>query len=614
MTIGDAAPGGPAMTALGLALVLTAAPAFCRDLVPAVSGKLDADAAEVRVRPSWRLGSGATLASFLKAGLLAPFGALPDPYATLRPSPYGEAGASLRLSGAVEALVMGTAGYARLNSARAIADPQGLGASPASGSAGRSEFSQDWLTGSVYADAGMVVRLSRRVAEAFFVAVDAFGYAALGAMGGLGHHGESLWEGNLGGLWMYKDRALEASWFAGLRLEGARQNSFNNDRFTASAGVAAGAEVALQEGRRRVSGGVEASLRPSDVGVRPSLQVTRGPASALVAADLRKGLDPFYPDSIGVGAEVTLAPVRGLAVTAGGRYRRESYALAPAPIDDFTGYAVASLDFDRLATGWRGSLPALRPYDPAPAAALSSRVPGDGYEAVFAAALQEQPTYEGFVRRIPVRGTDDVLAAVSAFTASFGVYNYNTSEGSPENVDDIGQLYARGRASYLSGQSDPTLVCLGAAQFAAALARDLGLQAGIPIEASAVTVTVPDGSGASSGHAVAAVKMSTPEYGIVFVDWGKLTPTYTYSTERALAIYQALQGIPGLFHDVTSGRDGRHVGYLFSEDGKAFMRSLTFEAEAPADPVGRVFGDAPRGQQLTLQRFRESARARLRGR
>jgi hypothetical protein len=163
------------------------------------------------------------------------------------------------------------------------------------------------------------------------------------------------------------------------------------------------------------------------------------------------------------------------------------------------------------------------------------------------------------------------------------------------------------RKDYLNGTTDPLTVCIGAAQLAADLARE----AKIPIEAAGIAgVQVPGDNGSRGGHAVAAIK--TQPYGIVFVDWGRLTPTYTWDTKQALQIYQGLVGVPSVYHEMTSGTDGRHVGYLFTEDGKKIIRSMTALGDFSPTALQKLFDDDPRSGPVTVDRYKDLTRRRFR--
>ena len=90
-----------------------------------------------------------------------------------------------------------------------------------------------------------------------------------------------------------------------------------------------------------------------------------------------------------------------------------------------------------------------------------------------------------------------------------------------------------------------------------------------------------------------------------------LTPTYTFDTEQAFRVYDALQGIPSVFHTVTAGSDGHPVGYLFTDEGKAIVNNLTFHDEVAKPALERLFNDDPRGAPLTVARSKDLARGKL---
>lgn len=141
----------------------------------------------------------------------------------------------------------------------------------------------------------------------------------------------------------------------------------------------------------------------------------------------------------------------------------------------------------------------------------------------------------------------------------------------------------------------------------AIVAEELGRRWGVEIAATAPTVRVPNAQGTGSGHAVAALK--TKEYGIVFVDWGRLTPTYTWDTREALRLYQALVGMPAFMHELTAGPDGEPAGTLFTEEGKMFLRELTAYGELPQPTLERIFNDAPQSAGRALERYRRILRS-----
>ena len=61
----------------------------------------------------------------------------------------------------------------------------------------------------------------------------------------------------------------------------------------------------------------------------------------------------------------------------------------------------------------------------------------------------------------------------------------------------------------------------------------------------------------------------------------------------------------------TRGADGEHVGYLFSEEGKIFVRNLSFHADMPEPKLQRAFEDDPRGHNITPDRYRRVLRGKF---
>ncbi len=539
----------------------------------------------------------------LTGGLLAPFGGGDG---TLLPSPFGTLGAQLAYHGAIDSLVIVRGGLADLESHKLFSDPNGLAASPADARPAQSRFSQADGVISGYADAGKVFSLGPAWKAAVFAAADMFGMGPL--TGGSSSTGQSLTEGSVGALVMRRSGANEFSVNGSLDVETADRTMWRNGDSTLVPGGEIGAEYARDTTAGRAAVGVDTTLQRADFGIRPYLKLETGKLSMMLAAEARRSRDAFYPDSNGAAAAVSYAPVDGLRVGVQAKVARLQYPMAPAPVMDTEVMANLSIDVGRVfhSDTYRrltSRTPAAR-YVPAYSDAINARMPDAADQARFASALAASPTLEDFAKNYGLRSIDDVLAAASMLTSTLSSdYNYN--EGHPPNVAGADNLYAAMRRDYLAGKTDPLTVCIGAAQLAADMAR----AANIPLEASAMTVQVPGAGKPSEGHAVAAIK--TQQYGIVFVDWGRLTPTYTWDTKQALAIYQGLQGVPSLFHEVTAGTDGSHVGYLFTEDGKKIVRGMSALGDLPASDLQRLFDDDPRGGPMTIERFRELTRGKF---
>jgi len=583
------------MLAARIAQAQTAVPG-----VPPLKVELSDEASEVKAGYRWNIGKWWTLAPTVRAGELAPHGGITSSMpTTMGRSPYYGAGVQAAYHGSYEATIMADMSRATINSSKAYPDPRAQSASPASG--GIDAFSERVRTHGVYVDAGKLVQLGGSVRAAFYGALEGWG-STRGAGGPSQTYG--VFETSAGAAVLARTGHGELLAHAQLRMEGANRDRFNNGQNVMVPSGAAGAEYARPVAGLRAAAGVEATTQRADVGVRPYLSLGSDRVAAIVAAEVRKSRDPFFPDSKGAALGLRAAAARGVNVSVEARADRKSYALAAQPVTDFTISGQVSVDLGRIARVTAGlrerSRAAKTAYRPAASHAMNDRLASAEYRTMFDKAMRESSTFEEFVAKIPVTGVDGLLATISAFTDTFGARNYNYEHGDVKNLSDMGELYRRGRESYLTGDRDGILICIGSAQFASNLARALGERAGVPVMASAVSVDVP------GGHAITAIR--TAEYGIVFADWGRLTPTGTHDTKEALAVYQALQGMPAVYHEITDGPSGRPVGYLFSDEGKAMVRRLTFHGDANQGSLPRLFEDAPRGSDVAAERYKSLLR------
>lgn len=568
--------------------------------VPPLQVELNGEAAEAKARFLWRLGDW-TIAPSARAGELAPGGRITSSLpTTLSGSPYFGAGVQSVYHGVYESMISADVSRATLNSAKGYLDPGARAGSPAA--RGIETFADPVRTYSLYVDGGKIVELGGRVRAAFYAAVD--GWEMWRAEGEMSQR-FGLAETSVGTAVLAKAGRGEIMLNTQLRMERAARDMFNNGNKVRVASGAGGAEYAHPLGGLRAAAGVEASFQRADAGVRPYLSLGGERVAAIVAAEVRRSKDPFYPDVHGAAVGLRAAAADGVSVMVEARAERKSYEMSAKPMSDFTVSGQVAVDLGRIMRLSAGSRARAREartaYRPADSYALNQRLSGDEYRQIFDRALRESATLEDFTARLPAGGIDDILAAVAAFTSSFGLRSYNYDAPDTPNLDDMGELYRRGRQSYLTGDHDGILICLGSAQFAANLANALGARAGVPLVASAVSVRVPD------GHAVTAIR--TPEYGIVFADWGRLTPTGALDTQEALAVYQALQGMPAVYHWITDGASGRHVGYLFSDEGRALVRRLTYHNEVGQSPLPSLFEDAPRGADVAAERYKALLRA-----
>jgi hypothetical protein len=593
-------------------LLLAASLAFSQNAAPPppISLTVSDDLGEAAYRPKWSLwGDKVTLQPVLKAGALAFSESFPYPYPILKRSPFAMGGLTATYHGPVEAMVSATIGYVNLNSQRLLDDPTLSLGSPASAHPGR-DISQNQLVSSVYADVGKTVNVGGGWKGAFYAAYDAFVTMPTQTPTGGNYTADGLQEGSVGTSWLYRKGRQELSLNTSLMGEGAPKDFYRNDGgYTLALSQKAGAEYSIRQGPGRWLAGTEVQTRRADESIRPYLGLETDKVKALLGAEWRVSKNDFYPSSNAVAASIHGRAARDLMVGIGARYESKRFSMAPGPVDglkitaDLTwtpgGEAIV-----RSAKSWGKGRK--EEYDARKQQALNAAVT-DAQRADIRALIAASPTLRDFLAAYKPSSSLGILAAASEFTNLFSQYNYNNTEGKPENLDSLDAIYRHARQSYLTSTADPTLVCLGAAQFTAALAEELGRRSGIPIEATAITVKVPNAQGIAEGHAVAAVK--TLDHGIVFVDWGRLIPTYTFDTERAFRVYQALVGVPALFHEITDpNRNGRHVGYLFTEEGKLYVNNLTFHGELPKSELGKLFEDDPRGDAVTTQRYKDLLR------
>ena len=570
---------------------------------PAIGLVLGDDAAEVRIEGKLAETPRFEFAPSATGGLLAPFG---GGEGTLLPSPFATAGFRLAYHGALETLAIARLGVVELDSRTLFDDPQGSASSPANHRAGQTRFHEADAVPSAYGDAGAVIALSPAWKAAVFAAGDAFGVRAQRDPGPYG--GQGLVEGSVGALAMRRKGRDEISLAAAVHVEGAGRTMWRNNEYAAVPAGQASAEYARDYGHRRAAVGLDMTLQRADAAARPYVKYQENRLSMILAAEARKRRDDFYPDAVGAAAGVAYAPVNGVQVGVQAKLERLSYAMAPAPVTEAeilgtftvdTGSLFRSSAYKKLKSRSPAST-----FTPGDSYAMNARLPTAADQDRFKLVPAASPTLGDFARNYGFHSIDDVLAAVSMLTSQLH-NNYNDDEDHHPNIAGADNLYAAMRGDYLSGNFDPLTVCIGAAQ----LAVDLARQAGIPLEAAAIGVQVPGPTGNREGHGVAALK--TQPYGIVFVDWGRLTPTYTWDTKQALAIYQGLQGVPTVYHDMTGGPNGRHIGYLFTEDGRKLVRGMTVLGDLPPTDLQRVFDDDPRGGPMTVDRFRDLTRAKF---
>jgi len=596
------------MRLLILAVLLSSTAHAGEPPAPDLSVTINDDLGEVAWRPKSLYGEGRwSLTPVLKGGVLALTETFPYPYPILKQSPFGLLGAKLAYSGALEATVVATLGGVNLRSHRLLDDPgQELG-STASRHAGR-DISQTQTVQSLYADVGKTFEAGAGWKGALYASFNEFVVLSRAE----DQPQTIMAEASVGTAWLHRDGPRQLMLSGSVSAEYAPNNLYRHDMgFEAAPAGRVGGEYSFDVGSRRYLAGLEADMRRADMGYRPYVGVKSGDTKAILALDLRKSSNDFYPDksALALSLERRISPEFTAGVSA--RVESNRYAMAPSAETDssvmaqFTwtpGEKLVVKSRAAFAANQRQEYEAKRDRDLNTAATVNSQTAG------VRSAIEKSPTLKEFLGAYNPGSELGILAAAAEFTRFFGENNYN-KDWNPPNLDSVDDIYSRSRGTYLNGGKDPILVCYGAAQYAAFMAEELGRRNGIPIQASGITVRVPGANGSDAGHAVAAIK--TKEHGIVFADWGRLIPTYTYNTGRALRVYQALVGVPAINHQITDpNKGGKHVGYYFTEEGKLIVGALTFHGELETPETAKLFQDDPRGDRLGEQRFKDLLRKR----
>lgn len=562
--------------------------------------------------PRWQPSPEASVDGRMKFGMLAPFGGTGDQNSTLRESPYFHAAVEGAYDGAMTALMTVSGSMIGLQSGKAVYDPAGKAVSNASDAPhDQSRFTQLLGMGSAYADAGKIFSFGSSVKGAVFAAFDGIFFTPLNA-GKNPNPAVPIVAANAGTLWVVRSEGNQATAFADVSLQGVSQDIRTYGNYTVSPSGRAGLEYARLTGPgQRVAVGAEGSLQPADVGVRPYASIMTRDATATVAGNFRASRDPLAPNVAGGGAQVEWQASPVVKVGVQGSLSREQFDMAPGPELGYTAMTTVGFDFDRVLkvnTAIRAPERYFTPPVAADQSALDENIRGSQYAGTFKQALHESSNMSEFAAKIGAKDEKAVLAALAAFSANLSKWNYDGSDSGWAGTDQ--EMFANAQRSIESHTKIPDLQCPGGATFAAGLAEELGRQAGIPIHAWAAQVSVTDNNGAAAQHYVALIK--TPSYGFVIDDWGQLTPTFSYKPERALDIYQAVQGVPELSHFIADSK-GHFVDYLFSTDGKVIIEKATFHAEHPGSPLNAIFRDNPNKEtpSITEGRFKDAIEQRF---
>jgi hypothetical protein len=537
--------------------------------------------------PKWHPTQDSSIGSEVKFGMIAPFGGTGDQNSVLRTSPYVQGALSAAYDGVAKAMLTATGSVVMLQSHKIFNDPTGNSSSNAGDLRTQTNFSQVFGIGSVYADAGTVAKFSDQLRAAFYAAGEVMVFSPTAGGSDDGNPAVPMISLTGGMMWMVKSARDEVTAFTDVRLQGISQDTKQFGVYTVSPGLGGGVEWAHDPTLKdRYAVGVEGSIQASDAALKPYVSVRSGDVSGLVAGDLRLSRNDAYPSTLGAGAKVGWQATPFMKVSLQGEVADQRYSMAPAPVVEYTGMTVLDFNIDP-SLKFKASARLPDRYATADvvvdASRLNEHAAAAGYALDFKGALSESPNLGQFAQKIGAHDLDQMLSALSSLSYNLNKWNYDYSNTGWAGTD--AQLYANARTSILSGTKNPDLQCVGAATFVAAVAAEMSRQSGIPVQAWASSVDVPSDNGTQDHHFVTMLK--TAKYGIVFLDWGQLTPTYEFSTKRALAIFQGLQGIPSIAHYIADNR-GHFGGYLFSDDGKVLVENLTYHAQLPGSEVDQV--------------------------
>jgi hypothetical protein len=536
-----------------------------------------------------------------RLGVFAPWGLAGT---MMEASPYYFLGASFNSSdGPIESSLHATVGRVDMNTRPTFSDPLGVAGSIAGRSAGREEFKTSYDVLSVYADVGRISRLGQAARLAWYGVAEGMLFNS-GSTPNSGQGRRQV----AGGLATSADIGRNTvTAFIQETREFVAKNRFRNNEITWAPSTTGGIELTMPTRTGVATVGAEVASTRADETVRPYLSGREKHWDWTVALERRDSRNPFFPDRRGVSARLGYETKSGVVMGAQVSGGHERYEGEREWDKDTSVLLTLSKELgarSRVRSAWSQPRGSEAVGDPVAASrSLNASLPSALQRTTFRDVLAGAETLDEFVAAYPLGGGNEALAVLSVFTQSLDDLNYNHNQESRPNADSVEQIYARARDSIITSTVDPMLVCIGSAQLGAELVRRLSARSGLPLSATAVDVRVTGTGDISAGHAVTAVR--TAEHGIVFVDWGQLTPTGTHDVKEALAIFQGLQGIPSLGHNITDGVTGRHVGRIMTEEGRLLSCEVTYSALTGQDELGRLFRDACSGSTHAGRRFRD---------
>ncbi|MBI4668766.1 MAG: hypothetical protein HY747_06210 [Elusimicrobia bacterium] len=540
------------------------------------------------------------------------FGGPGIPYAVLQPSLYITGSVTAEHNGEnLDAMAQVSGSYLYMLTEQSILDP------------GQSDYAsaeEELFVGSAYGDVIYAFRVSPDAAIASFAG------ASLWDQGLAGPGGQWIYEGNAGiagGLNVSESDTVHA--WTQLQVNYLRTDSYQNQvpdhqhnhsmsfdglesgvdythRFDSDSSLRLWAQYEYRDPYQLIEGGAD---------------YTDGPFGASVAGHYQDTDSPWFANEFGAAARAGYQPFSWLGFDLTGFWLDRS-DIDDRPLESRYGLTVGlSGTFDTDGSGYDVDASVARQRSGTP---NSQDILDGGYHVydvnneftqAFDQTVSDFEDFASFADNLPVNSVDDILQAGARMAAGIQSRNYNHNE-LPDNVlriynaDDTEEIYDRWRQSYLTGEEDPTTVCIGAAQVVSQLVMRLGRRLGINIEAAPVDVVVRGGGSILAGHAISMIRI--PERGFVFVDWGNIIPTYTHDPETALAVYDGLVGSAAVFHNVRDAEHGgRYVGRIYMDQGRPILEATSILGDPNIQPrQPDLFDGDPRSSDITRDRALDS--------
>ncbi|MEK6543852.1 MAG: hypothetical protein AABZ44_05400, partial [Elusimicrobiota bacterium] len=425
------------------------------------------------------------------------------PYSTLGPSPFAAADVALsHKSNHVDAMTVASGGYMRLQ-----AVPVNKALVPKEGrftDYDKQALSENSIYFSQYADVVITPWKSANAAVAAFAGasgwgmlqgLDEFGNQALldanlGVMGavklGQGKHltvGAQA-EGIMGSADMYRNYQENSMPNSSLYLQGLHADAEFSAREKNGTGFKLWAECVLRPKQYdHCQMGSAMDIKDVSLGMAGRMQWTRG---------------AWFANEKGVSANLDYAATPGLNFGVRGHYLERTTdrgrGLGPnaalmlnlsGTLDPGSNHTAS---VEKQALRYYGDEPDAQKARKLRSRYTNSKNIDDTLIASIDEALRDSDDLTSFSERLGVKDEAGIVAAAAYIAGSQMQWNYNDKEGQIMNADSSEEIYSRWRKSILTGQKDPMIRCLGAAQMASELVIKLSADLGLDMQAGPVTV------------------------------------------------------------------------------------------------------------------------------